>query len=185
MILSIAQPAYLPWLGYFDRIGRSDLHVVLDDVPIGHRSFVNRNRIRTASGWTWLSVPVHGRLPEGRTQRILDISIVDGDRWRHKHWDSIRFAYAHAPFFAEHSDYWLEIFSRPWQRLTDLLTATTEYLLSTLDIRTPLVRSSEIAVRGSKSDLILDLCLAVGADAYLSGPFGREYLDQDSFAAHG
>ena len=58
MIVSINQPAYLPWLGYFERIANSDLHIVLDHVQFEKNSFTNRNKIRTKEGWMWLSVPV-------------------------------------------------------------------------------------------------------------------------------
>jgi hypothetical protein len=42
MIVSINQPAYLPWLGYFDRIAASDVHVVLDHVQFEKNSYINR-----------------------------------------------------------------------------------------------------------------------------------------------
>jgi hypothetical protein len=61
MIVSINQPAYLPWLGYFHRIAVSDAHIVLDTVQFEKNSFTNRNKVRTREGWCWLTVPVHPR----------------------------------------------------------------------------------------------------------------------------
>ncbi|MGO8710493.1 MAG: WbqC family protein [Rhizomicrobium sp.] len=58
MIISIHQPAYLPWLGFFDRIAGSDVFIVLDNVQFERNSFINRNRIKTPDGPIWLTVPV-------------------------------------------------------------------------------------------------------------------------------
>jgi len=59
MIVSINQPAYIPWLGYFDRISKSDLHIILNHVQFEKNSMTNRNKIRTSQGWAWLTVPLH------------------------------------------------------------------------------------------------------------------------------
>ena len=64
MIVSIHQPNYLPWLGYFDKIIKSDIFVIFDDVqyPRGKKGFFgNRNQIKTNNGKMWLTVPVIGK----------------------------------------------------------------------------------------------------------------------------
>lgn len=186
MIVSINQPAYLPWLGYFDRIARSDLHIVFDDVKIERNtstSFTNRNKIRTAQGWAWLTVPIR-RLDEPDDEIINRVQ-VDGSHWANKHLRSIVQSYSRAPHFAEHRD-WLEgFYSRPQSHLAPLLRESTEYLLDALGIGTPLLYSSEMKVDGQKSELVLNLCKSAGASTYLSGPFGRDYLDVASFEAAG
>ncbi|HZT87592.1 MAG TPA: WbqC family protein [Stellaceae bacterium] len=183
MIVSINQPAYLPWLGYFHRIAVSDLHIVLDHVQFEKNSFTNRNRLRAAGGPVWLSVPVRtsgrfGALP------IADLEIADAG-WRRKHWDTMRFAYAKAPFFAAHERFFRELYAREWPRLAPLNEAITGELCAAFDIATPRVRSSDLGVGGSKGELVLNLCRAVGATTYLSGPLGRDYLDPEAFAAAG
>ena len=85
MILSINQPAYLPWLGYFDRIERSDVHVVLDHVQFEKNSFVNRNKIRNGNDWTWLTVPVETKGKFGALD-IKNIKINNNINWKKKHW---------------------------------------------------------------------------------------------------
>jgi hypothetical protein len=58
MIVAIHQPQYLPWLGYFDKMLAADLFCYLDCVQFKKNEWQNRNRIKTAQGWQWLTVPV-------------------------------------------------------------------------------------------------------------------------------
>ena len=180
MIVSISQPAYLPWLGYFDRIARSDVHIVLDNVQIERgTSFTNRNKIRTPHGWAWLTIPIRrGDTPEGA---IINNVQIDGSQWANKHLRSLIQSYSKTPHFANHRGWLEDFYSKHWTHLAPLLREETGYFLNTLEIKTRLVFSSEMNVDGQKSDLILNLCKAVGATTYLSGPFGRHYLDASSF----
>lgn len=186
MILSINQPAYLPWLGYFNRIARSDLHIVLDDVQIERNtntSFTNRNKIRTSQGWIWLTVPIRRSNEHG--DEIINRVQVDGSHWANKHLRSLVQSYSRAPHFSMHRD-WLESFySKQWIYLALLLRESTSYLLDSLGITTPLLFSSEMKITGQKSELILNLCKQVGATTYVSGPFGRDYLNATAFEAAG
>ena len=56
--ISIIQPNYIPWKGYFDLIAKSNKFVVLDDVQYTNRDWRNRNKIKTPSGLSWLTIPV-------------------------------------------------------------------------------------------------------------------------------
>ena len=71
MLVSIHQPHYLPWLRYLDKIARSDLFILLDDVQYEKNGFQNRNKIKTAQGWAYLTVPV--QKPTRRTIRETEI----------------------------------------------------------------------------------------------------------------
>lgn len=184
MIVSINQPAYLPWLGYFERIARSDLHIVLDHVQFEKNSFVNRNRIRMATGWQWLTVPVRtkGRFGE---LAIDALEIDSGAGWAARHWRALEQHYRRAPFFEAHRGFFADLYARDWPQLAPLLRTLTEYLLDAFAIRTRCLFSSTTPVRSRKSQLVLELCQWAGADRYLSGTLGRDYLDLPAFAAAG
>jgi len=184
MIVSINQPAYLPWLGYFHRIAVSDSHIILDHVQFEKNGFTNRNKVRTHEGWSWLTVPVQtsgkfGDLP------IHCIKIANEQNWASKHWQTLQFNYSKAPFFAQHAAYLEDLYKRPWLRLADLANEVTRYLLDAFGIHTKCYRSSEMSARGRKDELLLNLCLELGATTYLSGPLGRNYLREDLFNDHG
>lgn len=183
MIVSINQPAYLPWLGYFHRIAQSDLHIVLDHVQLEKNSFANRNRIRSRTGWQWLTVPIKtkGRFGE---LAINQVELAD-DRWRHRHWESLRQTYGRAPCFRSMGDFLEALYHQEWARLMDLAMATIRPQLEALAIGTPLVFSSQLGVSGAKDELVLNLLDAVGAKTYLSGPFGRTYLNEAKFQERG
>lgn len=179
MIVSIHQPAYLPWLGYFDRIAQSDLFIVLDNVQIERNSFTNRNKIKTANGSTWLTVPV---CLNGHFEKtIADIEIDETQDWRKKHLRSIEQSYSRAPNFREKFGRLSAIYHDRESRLARLCIAQLRFWLAELRIETPVLLASELPVGGRKSDLVLSLCRHVGATAYLSGPLGRDYLNETEF----
>lgn len=180
MIVSINQPAYLPWLGYFHRIAVSNVHIVLDHVQFEKNSFTNRNRIRNKQGWQWLTVPVATK-GHFHDLAIHELAIDNHGRWAQKHWNAMRLNYAHAAYFGEYANFFEELYRRPWQRLNDLLREITTYLLRALAIETPLQYSSTMQADGKKDELILDLCRWAGATTYLSGPLGRTYLREELF----
>lgn len=187
MIVTIMQSAYLPWLGFFDRIAKSDLLIVLDHVTMDRNSktkFANRNRIRTATGSTWLTVPI---LMRGHTRNLAlsHIEIDNAQRWQQKHWRSIEMNYQRAPNYRAYADRLEPFYGRPWKHLSDLSNALVDTLLQFLGISTPYRLSSTMACEGTGSDLIVNLCRSAGATTYLSGPFGRDYLDRGSFADAG
>ncbi len=184
MIVSINQPAYLPWLGYFERIARSDVHVVLDHVQFEKNSFTNRNRVRVKDGAAWLTIPLatKGRFGD---LAIRDLEFAAGDPWRRKHWAALRMNYARAPHFAAYAPAYEALYAREWPGFMPFVRAMLAQHLRDLRIATPLVFSSELGVGGAKSELVLNLCRATGATEYLSGALGRDYLDEASFAAAG
>lgn len=182
MIVSINQPAYLPWLGYFDRIVKSDLHIVLDNVQIEHNtktSFTNRNKIRTSQGWCWLTIPI--KHPKNELEAKINNIIVDGPRWKKKHYRSIKQSYGKLEGFKVHEKWLDNFYQREWDNLCEYIKASTIYILNYLSINTPIIYSSDLDITGKKDDLVLNLCKHVGAETYLSGPFGKDYMDVDKF----
>jgi hypothetical protein len=185
--VAILQPAYLPWLGYFERIALADELIVLDHVRIDRNSktkFANRNRVRTAQGSSWLTVPLRTK---GRADELaLNALEIDEDsRWRAKHWATIEQNYRRAPFFSDYAPALEQAYATHWSHLAPLCERLTADALAAFGIRTALRKSSAMNSRSQKSALILDLCLESGATHYLSGPFGRHYLDLAAFSRAG
>jgi len=180
MIVSINQPAYLPWLGYFHRIAAADAHIVLDHVQFEKNSFINRNKIRTRDGWSWLSVPVK-TAGKFRDLPINEVQIANEKKWAAKHWESVRLSYSKALFFSQHAGFFESVYARPWEKLIDLTAEITTYLLAALGIKCRILFSSQLNVAGKKDELVLNLCRELGATVYLSGPLGRDYLREPLF----
>lgn len=182
MRVGIHQPHYLPWLRYFEKIARSDVFIVLDDVQYEKNGFQNRNKIKTPQGWTYLTVPV--RKPTLRPIREMEIDHHSG--WAEKHRRSIEMSYRKAPHFAA---YWPEIealYAEPGDLLGEFNRRMVECFCRLLGISTRLVLSSEIETHGESTERIAELCRAVGGDVYLSGAFAvGAYLDPAVLKQHG
>ena len=187
MLVAIHQPHYLPWLGYLHRMAQADLFVVLDHVQFERGNYQNRTRVRVNGAAHWLTVPVQ---QHSQRERIADKLIENRLDWARAHFETLRRAYggkaANAGFFSFCAADLRAIYSTRWERLVDLNDALLEVLRRAFDIRTPLVKSSTLGVDGAKSELVLNICKAVGASALLVGLGGsREYLDRAAFAEAG
>ncbi|WP_420349346.1 WbqC family protein [Pelagibius sp.] len=187
MIVSIMQPAYLPWLGFFDRIAASDIFILLDHVEIDRNSktkFANRNRVRTAQGWSWLTVPIRSKGKHGEL-RLNEIEVNNETNWPGKHWRAIELNYRRAPYFADYAAPFRTLLETRWTHLADLNAAGLKIFMEALTLNKTVLSSSEMDCRETKDKLILELCRKVGATTYLSGPFGRDYLNPVDFEAAG
>lgn len=182
MRVSIMQPAYLPWLGYFHRLMLSDLHVVLDNVPASKGDFSNRNRIRTATGWTWLTVPVVG---SRMTTPISDLQTDSKQQWQLRHWKSIEAAYSRARYFRTYAPTLRDALLLPAPTLESACLNVLRPLNEAFGIATPLLFAKDMDLRERKSDLVLEICRRTNATTYISGPLGRGYLDLRAFANAG
>ena len=185
MIVAIHQPHYLPWLGYLHRMSQVDLFIVLDHVQFERRNRQNRSQIRLDGEARWLTVPVAQR---SQSERIVDKLVDNADPrpWGATHHSTLRHAYREAEHFKTYAEALRAILEARWERLVDLNRATLDFMREAFEIRTPLVRSSELAAEGAKAELILNLCRAVGAERLLAGFGGsRAYLDVEHFARSG
>lgn len=183
MRVVILQPGYLPWLGFFDQMIRSDVFVYYDDVQFDKHGWRNRNRIKTAAGPTWLTVPV---LAGGRHgQRILDVEIDNRTGWARKQASSIAQSYSRAPYTKRFLPELEELLTRKWERLVDLDIETTGLLCRWLGLERKIVRASALRIEGGQSERLLAICQHFGADRYLSGDSAKDYLDVPMFADAG
>jgi hypothetical protein len=180
MIAAIHQPQYLPWLPYCAKASGCDVFVYLDTVQFQKNGVQNRNRIKTAQGAQWLTVPVNTHLD----QRIRETPIA-GQRWSKKHIASIQQNYARAPFLALFNEGLRPILEQPRANLAELNIATTEWLFGCLGIESKRLRASELDAIGVRDDMVISLCKEVGATIYLSGQGAKSYQDKDKFRAQG
>ena len=183
MILSVHQPQYIPWLGYFDKIDKSDCFVFLDNVQYKAREYQNRNKIRTKDGWMWLTVPV---ISKGLGhQKICDVKVNNDFDWQIDHLKSLRTYYSKTPFFKQHYPFFEGIYTIKWEKLVDLNIYIIKYLLAQLGIETPLYYESEIGTTSQATERIIEICKKVKADIYLSGLGGKNYLKEEQFLQAG
>lgn len=182
MILVGHQPNYLPYLGFFHKIYHCDLFVIVDNVQYVKRGpfgWISRNQIKTPNGPQWLTVPV---LVKGKfEQKIMETSINTTLPWGRKHWKSLVSNYAKTPHFSEHADFFEKTYVKPWENLCDLNCAIIFYLMKAFGIERPVKKASEIGALGKGDELILDMCAKTGADSYLHGKHGKDYIEQEKF----
>jgi hypothetical protein len=181
--ISIVQSCYVPWKGFFDLIGQCDEYVIFDSVQYVKRHWHNRNRIKTANGVEWLTIPV---VSKGRFEQPIDEVTIEKP-WAEKHWRTLELAYKRAPFFEQYSPAikrWYEIADKK-ALLTDVNAIFLGGVCETLGLKTKITRDTAYPQQGVKTERLLGIVRAAGADRYLSGPSARAYLDEAAFRAAG
>jgi hypothetical protein len=185
--VAVLQPGYLPWLGFFDQLRRADVFVYYDDVQYDKHGWRNRNRIKTQNGPLWLTVPVKASTGGTSTTppRILDVAIDGRTPWARKHVESVRQAYARAPFLSQYLPALEELLQRPWDRLVDLDLACASLMAGWLGLQRRVERSSLLGIGGERSERLVAICRHFGASRYVSGDAAQAYLDVPLFERAG
>jgi hypothetical protein len=179
MIITAHQPTYLPWLGLFNKIYYSDCFVLLDTVQYLPQEWMNRNKIKTANGERYLTVPVHKK---GYLKKMnKEIKIDNSHDWQRKHLKSIFVSYKNTKYFNNYFPFFEDVYKKDWDYLCELNTYILENLLNFLDIKIKLLKLSELNVDGTKSDLVLNVCKKLNAQTYIFGGQGENYADINKF----
>jgi hypothetical protein len=182
-IVSAHQTAYLPWAGLIHKISLADKFVFFNCVQMSNDDYERRNRIKTANGEIWLTVPLHSK--GYRNKKLYQLEIDNTQNWRKKHWDSIRFAYKKAKFFYAFELFFEDMYKRDFQYLTELNEYFLRWLLAVMDINVEIIHAEDMGLEGTKSDLVLDMCKKLDANVYIFGAQGEDYADKEAFERAG
>jgi hypothetical protein len=156
----------------------------LDDVQFPRRAtWVSRNRFKNDQGAWWLTIPVWKK--GLGLQNLRQVRICPEGRWRHKHLESLKTAYGHAPYLGDHLAFLEEMFSAPFDKLIDLNLAIMRYLMGCLEISPKLVLLSELKVKARGTPLLVEACKALGASALVVQSPARKHLEADLFQDSG
>lgn len=183
MIVTMHQPEHLPWLGFFHKMALADLYVVRDDCQYRKLYFQNRNNILGPGGPIWVTVPV--RKTQSHYGPIHAVPIDNDQNWRRQYWGLIERNYRKHPYYADYAVELKAIVDYPFEQLAELNLVLIDFFREVLAIRTPMVRATALGATGDRSGILCNLTREVGADTYLSGPSGRDYLDESIFTDNG
>jgi hypothetical protein len=181
MKITIHQPQYMPWMGYFHKMASADLFIFLDDVQFKKNEWQNRNRIRNNKDWQWLSIPNSYSFP----QKINEVKLKNDTDWRQNHFQSLKMCYGRAPHFNDYSELFRDHYARRWETMDTATTDSVKLLAGILGITTPTDSTSRHHFEGASTERLVNICRHFGADVYLAGAGGKDYMDESLFVNAG
>jgi hypothetical protein len=183
--IAILQSNYIPWKGYFDIIAAVDEFLIFDEAQFTRRDWRNRNRIIIEGSLHWLTIPVASK---GRYHASIAEMEVSEPGWAEKHWRSITHAYGKAPFFSLYGPRLEKLYEQA--ATLRLLTEINELFLceiaTILELGTAFHRTSQVPRHAeAPTGRLVEICMDRKAQAYLSGPAARDYIQPAEFEAAG
>jgi hypothetical protein len=181
MRVAIHQPQFFPYPGFFNKLSLADTFVIMDDVQYDKR-YTNRNRILAPQGPIWLTVPINkaNKFMENRA-----VEVNNSMPWMREHWMKISYSYKNSKWFHLYGGYLEALYKERHDLLFELDLETTKAVMGWLGIEIPIILESELGVKGEGTDRLVNACKAVGADAYISGSGGHNYMEEGAFKEQG
>ena len=177
MKISIHQPNFCPYFGFFNKIINSDVFVILDDVQIEY-GVANRNKIITKDGsWERIKVPVDKKY---KFSLMTDVKIDNEYDWGSRILEQLS-VYNESEYFKKYEKFLNDTFNVSWDSLYELNMHLIDKILTSQGITTKIVKSSDLDIKSNGSQRVVDICKVLSADTYLSGGGGKKYLDVDLF----
>lgn len=186
-IVAIHQPNFFPWLGYFDKIARSDVFILLDNVQFpktGRGTWVNRVKLSINGSAAWVTLPVTRKC--SGTRLISEMMINNEKDWRGKLIKTLQANYGKAPFYREIMPAIEVTIINPVGSLAEFNIVAIRSLSNLLGIDTKkLILGSSLQTEGSSTELLISMTQAVSGTAYLCGGGADGYQEDGKFAAAG
>ena len=179
MKVTIHQPDFLPWPGFFQRWSLSDLFIVYDDAQFIKGGWQNRDKILLSREEYWFSVPVITKKRLG--QLIKDVEINYNVNWQIKHIKTLYNNYSKTKNFSDVIFIIEEAYSRKDKYLIDLNLNLLENFGKYLKINTPIKFSSDYKLNSRRNDKLIDMLKIERAKTYISGTGSKAYIDVKLF----
>ena len=178
MKVAIHQPNYLPYLGFFHKLSLVDTFVIMDDTQYD-KKFTNRNKIKVPGNWIWLTVPINKK-HKFVANKIVEIN--NEENWQSDHFEKINRSYSNSKFFKKNYKAFFEkIYSKKWDHLFTLNYELIIQLIDWLDIKIEVIKESELNINGNSTDRLVNISKKIGAETYVSGIGGKEYMNKKMF----
>lgn len=183
-LIVIHQPDFLPYLGFFHRLLKADIYVVLEHVQFvrGSNAWTSRDKIKTPQGARWVSLPVE-KAPQNTP--ISEIRLKRDADWVSQHMALYRENYRNAPFYEEIMPHLEALYQNQPELLWEFTLRSIEMLAALLDVERPMLFSGEMQPEGKSNHLMCDLVKKAGSHRYLSGVGARDYYDPAVFLEAG
>lgn len=178
MKVALMQPTFMPWMGYFELMSKADKFVILDDFQFEYRSFGHRNRLFTnINQINWYTVPVIKK--DAYLKSYLEAKINENGVWRRKMWRSIEDNYRKASFWAMYSEYLKKYIVEEQTILATQNISIIKLVHKLLNLDCEILYSSQLDVKGYRSEHVKNILEAVNADCYLCANGSFEYMLKD------
>lgn len=181
MKISIHQPDYISYLGYFYKISKSDIFVFLDDAQFSNDNMHHWNRIKTPQGECRLKIPVEQHLGDP----INKVRTKDELKWKQKHLKTLEMNYTKAKFFEKIYPEFKELLLRDYPSLAEMNIAINTWIIKGFGFDVKLLRASDMCIESSKEERVIDICNALGGTTYISGHGAKAYQVEEHFESKG
>lgn len=181
MIVSIHQPDYISYLGYFYKISKSDVFVFLDDAQFSNDNMHHWNRIKTPQGECRLKIPVDHHFGDP----INAVRTKDELKWKEKHLKTIEMNYKKAPYFSEIFPIFSELLNNDYPNLSELNIAINTWFISQFGFKAKIYKSSDLKLDTVREERVIDIVKMLGGDTYISGHGAKAYQVNDHFTNRG
>ena len=179
MVISIHQPDYIPYIGYYYKISQSDKFVFLDDAQFSSDNMHHWNKIKTPQGECRLKIPVDYSFGD----TINQVRTKDELKWKEKHLKTIEMNYSKAPFFKDVFPQFKDVLMHDYDNLAEMNIALTELICDGFGLNVVFLKSSDLNLSTSREEKVIDICIDYGADTYLSGNGARAYQVEEHFTS--
>lgn len=181
MIISIHQPDYIPYLGYFYKISKSDYFAFYDDAQFSNDNLHHQNKIKTSMGVCKLKIPVDYHFGDP----INKVRTKDQLGWKEKHLKTIEMNYKRAKYFKEIYPFFKELLLCQYDSLADMNISINKFLCYSFGFTTNFIKVSELSIYSKKENKVIDICNRLQADTYYSGLGAASYQKEEHFKEKG
>ena len=185
--VGIHQPNFFPWMGFFDKMARSDVFVLLDDVqfPKGGGTYTNRVELLLNARRSWVTAPQDRNYAGVRT--ILEMRFAEQDDWRQRIIRSLSPNFGKHPYFDETMEVLEPLVRNVDSRIANYNITALTAIASRLGLLEGkrIVRASDVNVAATGTERLALLTRRVGGTTYLAGGGAAGYQEDEVFGRHG